>query len=392
MKFQRSSALFALASLVLALGCSDSNDPTTSAQDPDRAKSTSSQSPIPSVPTQDVAGPERYASLAFESNAAAELAVLRSLDALLQPMKDAEASTAVRPTSSQLQTLFSQGSPSLESVSTPYYRRLLTVWFDAFSRGAGKSWTPSSNPPQDGGLFGEWIFDARGLDLRQVIEKGLYSAALYTHATRIADGPLDGATTDRLLAIFGAHPTFPNNDKDPTHPDRYVAQYAERRDDETKALPRLYRSMQGHLTKAQAAIVSESASITERDGALDAFLKDWERTAFATVIYYCYDAEKKLSVEPPTDADLAAGLHSIGEIIGFLWGWKGSPTEHRIVSDSQVDALLTRMLVSPDAEITTYDFVVSTASKIGNLRSVIDQVKGIYGFSDEDIRLFQTNY
>lgn len=374
------AATLAMSACVACSGTEPSDDGPGEAT-PSREHSDSPQVPVASGP---------YLASSFESNAAEELTLLRSLEALLQPMKDAEVRLATKPKASELHALFSQGAPSLESITTVTYRAQIRTWFAVFEQAAGNTWSPWSAPAQFGGLYGKWLFDPRGVDIRQAVEKGLYAAALYAHASNLAKGPLALTTTDRMLAIFGAHPSFPNNDKDPSHPDRFVAQYAERRDDESKAEPGLYRSIQSHLVRAQAAIQAADPSGAER--AFDAFLKDWEKTIFSTVIYYAYDAEKKLSVDPPTDADLAAGLHSIGEIIGFLSGWMGAPTEHRLITNAQIDELLTMMLAPPGKDAQAYEFVANSSRRLGNLRSVIDLIKNIYGFSDDDIVHFRTNY
>ena len=50
----------------------------------------------------------------------------------------------------------------------------------------------------------------------------------------------------------------------------------------------------------------------------------WEQAMVGTAIYYLNDATKKLGAAMPTPAEYAAGMHSYGEAVPFVYGWKSA--------------------------------------------------------------------
>lgn len=350
--------------------------------------------------------PEAYDGKAYDTNAAVELDLRKKLDEMQNPMKAAEADIEVVPTKDEILALFAAGNPSLRDVTTEYYVARIESLIKQFVAAAGNEWTPADPPTGTGGILGTHIYDQYGVDLRQSIEKGMFNATFFNHAVAIAKGPLDAAAIDRLVAAFGAHPTFPGNseEKDPAkvpHPDRLMAQYAERRspkhpDDSSKPLdpskPGPYFRMKAALITAQAAIAAGPDCDGERDTAIASFLLDWEKSSFATVIYYLNTAAGKLTLEAPTEADIDSGLHGYGEAIGFVHGMRTVAAPGRVITDAQIDALLETLGAPVGKPATAYKLVTDAASTVPKLQQAIDDIVAIYGFTAEEVETFKINY
>jgi hypothetical protein len=336
--------------------------------------------------------PDAYDGVGYDANVAVELDIIARFNAFMLPMKDAEASASVTVTADELKALFDAGTPSLRSLTSSYYAGKIDVWLGAFADATGQSWAPSEPPSATGGIYEKWIFDERGTDLRQAIEKGMFGASHYAHALAITTDAPDAATIDRVLSIYGAHPSFPHDDKALENPDQFSATYAKRRDDKSDPEPGFYRKLKASFITARTTAAAGDDCVAERDSAVAAIKSDWEKMLFATVIYYSNDGIKKLTVDPPTDADLAAGLHSIGEATGFVHGFRQLDATKNQITDAQIDELLVLLNAPASGPVDTYKFATDTASEIGKLQQVIAKVQSIYGFSDAEVDKFKLNY
>lgn len=336
--------------------------------------------------------PDSYPAADWDANTSVEKDIITRFKAFQQPMKDAEASATVMPTASALTALFDAGSPSLRSITTPYYATQVDGLIAEFEKAAGKTWKPSEPPPSSGGIYSKWIFDARGRDLRQAIEKGMFAATTFNHAIALVASSPDAKAIDRLLAMYGAHPSFPHDDKDPNHPDQFTAQYAKRRDDKTNATPGLYRKLKASFIAARTTAAAGADCAADRDAAVKAIKTDWERTLMSTVVFYANDAAKKLTVDPPTDDDVAAGLHSLGEMVAFVHGYRQIDTTQRTLSDKDVDDILALLGAPATGDATSYKFATETATEVGKLPQVSAKLKAIYGFSDAEMEQFKVAY
>lgn len=335
--------------------------------------------------------PEGYDGAAFEVNAKDELAVIEQIKALGAAMKAAEDDLTKKPTKAELMALFEGGTPSLKSVTTTHYAGYLDGVFGAFAEAAGQEAAPSDPPTGKGGKYVTWIFDQYGTDLRQAMEKGLYGAAMFHHASKVAAAAASDADVDKVIASFGAHPSFPGDDKAAEHPDVFSAQYAERRDPKDPANPGHYLRFKAAAIKAQAAARKGDACKAERDEALKAMLTEWETSHFATFAFYMNDAAKKLTTEPATAETAGGGLHGYGEAVAFLHGFKGLPAEERKISDAQIDELLALLGATP-GNVTSYKMVTEAASEAPKLLQALSKISDIYGFTPAQIESYKTNY
>ncbi len=332
-----------------------------------------------------------YASLDYEANTVAERALRAQFKAFTQPLKDAETDLVNEPTAAALKALLAAGSPSLRSVTTPYYAARIDGLLEAFEAAAGNPYAPTDPPPATGGKYGAYIFSPQGVDLRQGIEKGMFAATYYHRAVTLMAEPVTAATLDRVIALFGAHPSFPADDKAMSNPDELAASYAERRDAKSPTAPGPYLKIKSAMITAQHAIGAGSTCQGTVDQALATVRLEWERAIFATVTFYLNDVASKLSKANPTETDLAGALHGFGELVAFIEGWRTLPVGDRIITDPQIDTLLAMLGAPQDGPSTAYKLVTDTANALPKLTAALTQISTIYGFTAAELEQWKTN-
>lgn len=340
----------------------------------------------------------------FATNAAGALDMRARLSALNAAMLAAEQNLTVTPTEAELDALYDAGTPSLRNLTSPYYAGVVDGVFTRFAAAAGNTWAPAVTPVPPGGKYGNYIFDERGLDLRQIVEKGLFEALFYRRFAQLAAEDLDAAKLDELLALYGAHPDFPGvSEAAPvvTNPDRLAAQYLERRSQKNPADPSQpldpanpgpYFRVKADFIFAQAALAEGSPDcVAAAEEAVLRIRDEWERGIAATLIYYFNAAAVNLGTDGATDVQLANGLHGYGEGVAFVWGFRQLPQEHRTITDAQIDALLATVKSPVGAPSTAFE-LVTDSSTIAVLVEGIADLKALYGFSDAEVELFKTNF
>ncbi|MCU0673617.1 MAG: DUF4856 domain-containing protein [Myxococcota bacterium] len=372
-------------------GSGDSGPDTDAGADTDAGTDTDAgvdAGPPPGCPPLD-----EYPTEGFETRAAAELEAVTRFAAINARMREAEMSLDVRPTAEELGALFDAGDPSTRELTSTYYAGLIDDWFDSFAEAAGQTYVPSEPPPANGGVWVSWIYDARGVDLRQAYEKGGFGASHYRTAAALLAADRSPEAIDRALALYGAHASFQHSDAaDNPLRDRFTAVYAKRRDDRTSDTAGLYRLIQGHFLAARGAAEVGEACNAVRDAAATNILREWERILFATVIYYANAARDQLGGLAPTDMQLSAALHGIGEAVGFVHGFRTLDNPERIITDAQIDELLTLLNSEPGEPVNVYRFVTDPGGELPKLQTVIDRIAEIYGFTDSQVTSFYTNY
>jgi hypothetical protein len=337
--------------------------------------------------------PTEYAGEDFSTNAAAELAALVQLKAVRdEAFKGRTNGQTVSATA--LNSAFIGGSPSLKTLITPYYAGKLegdNGHFAQINLASGNTYT-LGNTGSNGGTFGGYLLEEHGVELEQLIEKGMFGSVLYNHAVQLMSGTLDNTTTDKVLAIYGANPTFPSSNDATKHesPDKYAAVYAARRDKNDGN--GFYTNIKNNLIKLQAAIKGGSDYKKEQQEAILAIEENWEQSNAATVIFYLNEVISKLSETSPTDATKGAALHSLGECIGFVDGLTTIADDHKIITENEIKEILDLFLTPADGTATTYLFATSPQENLPKLTQVIGKLKTIYGFSDVQMEEFKVNW
>ncbi len=337
--------------------------------------------------------PATYDASAYQVNTTNQYAVRDQLDAFISEAKKGRTAGVVVD-AAVLNQLYTAGNPSLKSLTTAYYDGRLSDtngWIQELSNASGGAYTPGT-PTGQGGVFAGYLFDENGLEPEQLLEKGLFGAALYHHAITLMQGDITAATVDQLVAIFGAHPDFPNTPTagKATNPDKFVANYAARRDKNDGQ--GLYTQTKNAFIKLQAAVNAGADYHAERDEALATLRLNWEKTNFATVVNYCHSVISRMSATNPTDSDKANALHAYGECVGFVHGWRTLPQAYRSITDAEIDEILVLLNAPYNSVPTSYTFATDPVNQLSKLTQVIQKIKTKYGFSDQEIEDFKQNW
>ncbi len=332
--------------------------------------------------------PTTYESPAFATNAAVELALVAHVQQISGRMSETEGASSTLVTATELKTLFGEGTPSLRAVSTPVAQSALDGYFDAFGEAGGKTWRPADAEHDGGVLTGgkydeTFYFSSTGLDLREVADKTLLGGVLYNHVLGIiAQHITNEAAIDRMLAAFGATPALSNRtDLDGgADEDRLIAAYASRRDGVSPEVPGPYRQMKTALLTMKAAVPAGEKCKADLDSAVSAYLLGWERTTYASAIFY-------LSAAAQAAADPQKGplsLRAYGQAIGFLRSFKGLPQDKRKITDSQIDAVATKI-----GAATAFKLVTSPGSRVVSLNEAISDIALYEGFTTSEVESFK---
>ncbi|MBK6993792.1 MAG: DUF4856 domain-containing protein [Lewinellaceae bacterium] len=259
------------------------------------------------------------------------------------------------------------------------------------AKASGTSYTPGV-PTGNGGVLNGYLFDENGLEYEQLMEKGLFGAALYNHAVSLMKGSMTPATADQLLRIFGAHPDFPNTPTaaNAANPAKFMANYAARRDKNDGT--GLYFQMKNAFIKLQAALKAGKDYKQERDEALLALRQTWEKVNAGTMINYCHSVISDLSATNPTDAQKASALHAYSECVGFIHGWRTIPQDFKTITDVEIDELLVLFNAPYNGTPTSYKFATDPVNELPKLTQVISKLKAKYGFSDQEVEDFRNNW
>jgi hypothetical protein len=336
-----------------------------------------------------VAIPTTYESPAFATNAAVELALVARFEHLDARMKATEGDAGVAVTAAELKTPYGEGSPSLRAVSTPLAQAICDANFDAFEEASGKAWTPA-DAARDGGVptggkYGAYHFSATGVDLREATTKTLLAGAFYNHVLGLVAAPMTETTIDRLLAAYGATPAFAHRvDADGgAGGDTLVAAYASRRDDASSPTPGPYLKIKSALLAMKAAVSAGEACKPDLDAAVATFLAEWERTTYATAVYY-------LAAAATAAADPLKGpeaLRAWGAALGLIQSFKGLPADKRKITDAQIEALLAKI-----GATTAYLLVTSPGDRVLELNQAINDIALYEGFTPAEIESFKVDH
>jgi len=365
---------------------------------------------VTTPPPPDLQIPTVYDSTGYAANVVTESQVRSQLTTLTSRMQVGRNMDST-VTLAALQNLYN--GTTLRTVTGASYQAKIDIALPELARASGKgvryAWENAPNgdggviPTAVGGRTG-YLYDENVLELEQVVEKGLFAAAMYNHAVSlISAGNITEATIDKLVEIYGAKPGFGNNERnsDPNR-DRFSAQYAARRSDSANANS-IYAQIKRNLITAKAAVKAGSAFNQLRDQALADFKLNWEKALAATVINYCHSTLAGLTAPNRDDGVVTGAMHAYGEAVGFLSGWRAVPASQRRITDAQIDELLDllRAPYNQTANAQSYLFL-STSSATAQLyrldgrndpnTGVIERLAQIYGFSNAEVEDFRRNW
>ncbi|MEQ8926231.1 MAG: hypothetical protein RLO81_10490 [Fulvivirga sp.] len=326
--------------------------------------------------------PEEYTSANYNSNVTSENLVIEELGMLTEAVNAAESNAQGTTTVGAI------SYPStLQSVTLSSYSSKIENWLVELVKAANDDdgfQNPGAGMPapgEEGGLLGSRLLDENGLELEQLVEKGSFGAALYNHALSVISGELTSASIDKLVEIVGTDASF--------NPDNVTsaATYAVRRSNQVTEMGFFYDIKKALIT-AKAAIEAGSSFNETRDQALADYLLAWEKSNFATVIYYCNATKVQLQNAGDDPAALGNAMHAYAEGVAFAHGFKGLTNKQ--ITDAQIDSILEKLLAADGATPTSYQFL-NDASLLSNLDEIIEDIQTIYGFTDAEVTTFFVN-
>jgi len=219
-----------------------------------------------------------------------------------------------------------------------------------------------------------YLLDANGVELTQLIEKGLMGACFYYQATAVyfGDGKMDvdnetvepGEGTamehhwDEAFGYFGVPTDFPIT----TDGVVFWGKYSNGRD----ALLGTNQEMMDGFIKGRAAISNDD--LDTRDEAIEEVSATWQKVSAGTAVHY-------LNAALANPDDVARRHHAISEAIAFTYSLQFNPI--KAVSNTQVQGWIAQMAGSADVEQMNLYQVTDT-----DLEAVRSAISTTFGFED----------
>ena len=320
--------------------------------------------------------PAPYDSTNYVSNTTDVSGQIKNFRDIVSELKKGDGDNNGTITASDCDALLMSGSPNVYDLTSAYYRTKLSGWF-AEAEAASNATSPFDfnavpSPNGVGGVAGAHLLDEHGVELEQLVDKGLYTAFTFHYgANTFLSGEVSLTDLDNALALFGAPPTFPN---DGGPEDKISAIYVSRRD----AAGGFYKEIQKNFIKAKAAIQQEFPN--ERDAAVKAIVENWEKGLAATIVNYLYGTVSKINLG--TSEGYANAMHDWSEAVGFLYGFYQVP--NTIITDAEVSDILT-LINFPINGTPTPVALTQSATELADVQQAIDQLASIYGFNDPSL-------
>ena len=130
--------------------------------------------------------PSAYDDSNFAANTAEVQAEIQNFRDIVAEMKNGDGDNNGTIDATNATNLLNAGNPSVYDLTTSYYRDLLTPWFDE-AKAASNATAPFDfdsvpSPNGVGGVAGAHLLDEHGVELEQLVDKGLYTAFTYHYA------------------------------------------------------------------------------------------------------------------------------------------------------------------------------------------------------------------
>lgn len=348
-----------------------------------------------STPNPGLQIPDNYVSANYDTNVQVEKAILNQMKELNNYMKKGVSADTTLSVDSLNWYFASSGTPTLKSVTANYYQFKIegsNGYFATLASSSGNSWNFLTAPNATGGVIHNRLVDRYGVETLEVIDKGFYGAVLYNRIAELLLSDLNDSIIDKMVAIYGASPAFPNTNNatsTPT-PDAFIANYTARRDKNDGN--GLYTRVKKSFLKLQAAVKGGSQYDSEKNQAIADLKSNIEKALMATAANYCHGATAKLSATTQDSSTIAAALHDLGEAIGFIHGLKAVYPSNRIITDVQIDQLLNYLNFPPDGTPSTYLFVQQGPTQLTKIGDALSLIQSIYGFSSTEMEEFKVNW
>lgn len=381
MKFSKNILLFS-TSICLLMQCCDPKESNT----PDTPNATT------------------YDSTGNNSNITNEKILKSEYISLVSEIKKARLSSNTL-TKTTINNLF---TTRIKSSLLSYYKSEVEKYIPEMVKASGNTYSYGIDTTGNGGVYGEgssaYLFDEKGLEFEQIIDKGMFAALLYNEMIQyFAKNNLTSAECDKLLTLYGANPTFPNTptaDKTAV-PDVFIANYAARRSD-INDNNSIYNQLKNSFIQLKNLSKESTKNSDEIEKEKTAIRKNIEKVIAATVINYLYAIESHLQKYKdheedstqllPTINQTAAAMHAFGECVGFIHGFKSINSEFKTITESDIDYILSQLRNSSYETHSTY--LINKLYNDGLVRVglVKSRLKTIYAFSEAEMESFKTNW
>lgn len=250
-----------------------------------------------------------------------------------------------------------------------------SAWLDSLAN-ASVDFAQTASNGQAGTLTSgtsTYLFDSKGVEYVQLIEKGLMGAVFMNQALNVyfGSGKMDVDNTtaedagagkyytemehhwDEAFGYFGVPVDFPTNTTDI----RFWGIYCNSRDSQLGS----NSAMMGYFLIGRTAIINNDLST--RNGQILAARQMWERVCAAQAVDYLVQASDNFGT------DNAKFLHVISEAYAFIKCLTYVPLETRVISYTEIDNLLTNVIGDNFWNVTAID--ITTA---------INELNTIYSF------------
>jgi hypothetical protein len=351
-----------------------------------------------------VTPPSEWSAPNWEANTQEALALRGRVGALTGStlMQGAELGTApVTVDLTALTTAYEAGTPSLKSAASASFDGIIADAFEEFLAAvaagaqdlvsAGGDWQPGA----EGGIWStsNRAFNEGGIEVRQIVDKGLFGGALYNYALGLTTGTINEATIDALAAAFGANPAL--------NPGRNDDAVVENRN--TQSANYVYRM--GFFAEAKQALIeakafaADDACTTGRDASIQTFFRTWEQGLLARFVFYSNAGVTEIT-EAMDDEGLAGGLHEQAEGLGLAMGFLGiaNPTSGpmsagaRVMTDDHITTALSALGVNVTGDLgaaTLGGFVANSFGYTTAVGTVEDVVADVFNLTEADLESYR---
>ncbi len=295
---------------------------------------------------------------------------------------------------SDLSNLFNTGNPSLKNSASAYFATQMDTtlgWLKDLAQSSGLKYIPGTSSNK-GGVYHGYLFNERGLELQQLIEKGLLSATFFHTATQLMSDGVTLEESDQILALFGAHPDFPNT---PTlgkanNPDELMAKYAAQRDQNDQT--GFYSDIKAAFIRLQTSVKAGNKYQQDQEKAAKDICLLWEKISYATVVHSCQKFTQIMSKSFVQENDRAKALHHYAEAVGLIYGWRTLNKSYKRVSDLEIDSLLSQLRVAPNMQAQSYLFIVDPYNAFPNIYQVEQAIQTKFQFTQKEMEDFKSDW
>jgi hypothetical protein len=85
-------------------------------------------------------------------------------------------------------------------------------------------------------------------------------------------------------------------------------------------------------------------------------------------------------------------MHAYGECVGILSGWRFVNPTDRLLTDSQLNMMLELLMLPVSGTARPYLFWQDPATYLQQVVTVREILQGAYGFTDEEMISFKSNW